>query len=231
MSSWSASDDKEIDGVRIWEGSFGQHRFRARWDQEAGHTEIEIRLLGPFIEDHDPDGMGVPFSSDLGFEWENGPRIYIGGEYRERLNNLRKRARQVSRWASKRALRYALHTIRNVPGKYWRFMEHEISTLTEEEKTELGEVLEKIIGEWNRRPTKSQAPGKEQPARVQRVPIEYDETHDIFNNDFSDSSKDTAFSAPHAQSDRDVQRRTILERLRVGAISLEEAERLLINLG
>src|SRR5260370_38923541 len=79
MSNSSASGDKGKEGLHIWEGSFGRHRFRAQWVLGAGHTEL--RFQGPFIEDDDPDGMGVPFSSDFVLEWENRRRVSINGEY------------------------------------------------------------------------------------------------------------------------------------------------------
>ncbi len=43
--------------------------------------------------------------------------------------------------------------------------------------------------------------------------------------------KITASSTPLSREERDAQRRTILEELRTGAISIEEAERRLIGLG
>lgn len=56
------------EGSKIWEGGFGRSRFRALWDRGPGYAQFHMQ--GPFTQNDDPDGIGVPFSSDFGIAWE-----------------------------------------------------------------------------------------------------------------------------------------------------------------
>ncbi|GAC1370681.1 MAG: hypothetical protein NVSMB44_37890 [Ktedonobacteraceae bacterium] len=78
------------DGSRTWEGRLGRRRFRVQWDRER--DAARIRFQAPFTVDNDPDGVGVPFTPDLGFVWERGRPAHVFGRYAERLNKAQQEA-------------------------------------------------------------------------------------------------------------------------------------------
>ncbi len=82
--------ERERDVSRTWEGRLGRRHFRVQWDRKPGAARL--RIQAPFDVDEDPDGVGVPFSSDLGFVWERGRRARLFGKYAERLNKLQRDA-------------------------------------------------------------------------------------------------------------------------------------------
>lgn len=75
---------------RTWEGRVGRRHFRVQWDRKPGAARL--RFQAPFDVDDDPDGVGVPFASDLGVVWERGRRAHLFGKYAERLNKLQREA-------------------------------------------------------------------------------------------------------------------------------------------
>ena len=189
MSKEYASDNhiRVEEGSQTWEIVSGQRRFRAQWNQGPGHVRFHVQK--PFAENDDPDGMGIPFSSDFRFEWEDGRGVTIYGENGEYLANLQERSKRAIHWAAKRARRYAVRTIRNIPSKYWGIVKREVSKMTEEEQADLEEALANIVREWNRQPTDSQTSRSDQSPKIQRVPIEHDESNNPFDDDSSASSK------------------------------------------
>jgi hypothetical protein len=82
--------EREREVSRTWEGRVGRRHFRVQWDQKPGAARL--RFQAPFDVDDDPDGVGVPFSSDLGVVWERGRRAHLFGKYAERLNKLQREA-------------------------------------------------------------------------------------------------------------------------------------------
>ena len=82
--------EREREVSRTWEGRLGRRHFRLQWDRKPGAARL--RFQAPFDVDDDPDGVGVPFSSDLGLVWERGRRTRLFGKYAERLNKLQREA-------------------------------------------------------------------------------------------------------------------------------------------
>ncbi len=230
MNKDFASSDKEQEkeGAQIWEGGFGRTRFRAQWHRGPGHARFHFQ--GPFTGDNDPDGFGVPFSPDFGFEWERGRGARTYGEYEERWDDLREKAERTARRAAKRARRYADRATRYIRDTNLDAVEREVLGAVEKAMTELEEALASIRSEWNKRLEGSESSKSKQSSKAQRVRIEYDKVDEPFDEDSSTGSTGTASSTPLSREERDAQRRAILEELRSAAISLEEAERRLNNL-
>jgi len=226
MSNEFASDSKEQGqgNARTWEGGFGRHRFRAQWDRGPKHTRFHFQ--GPFTGDDDPDGVGTAFAPDFGFEWEQGRGAHAYGEYEERWDDIREKAERTAHRAAERAKRYAERATRHMRDTNWDVVEREVLAAVEKALADMEEAFANIRRDWNKRQAGTESSKSGQGSRAQRVPIEYDRADDT-----SASSTEDAFSTPLSRDDRDAQRRVILEELRTGAISLEEAERRLNALG
>lgn len=235
MSNEFTTDNKEHEkeGPRTWEGGFGRHRFRAQWDR--GPRYARFHFQGPFTND-DPDGIGTEFSPDFGFEWERGQGARVYGEYEERLDDLREKTERAAHRAAERAKGYAQRATRHVRDADWEAMEHEVLKAVEKAMSELEEAFGNIRHEWNKRKEEARSLGGKQISRAQRVHIEYDEAGATSDEDTSGSAPSssatgTASATRLSRDERDTQRRAILEELRTGAVSVEEAEHRLNNLG
>jgi hypothetical protein len=220
--STSGNKEREREGARRWEGGFGKHRFRAGWEHEPGHAEFFFQ--GPFIED-DPDGYGIPFSPDFGYEGERGRGARAYGEYEEHWDDIREKTERAARRAAEHAKRYARRATRHMRDMDWEAVEREVLAAVEKAMGELEETLANIRRNWNKRQAQSESLAQEQRSKAQRVRVEYDKIDDPLDEDFTTSSTATSSSRPFSREERDAQRRVILEELRTGAISLEEAER------
>lgn len=226
--SASSSKEREEEGQRTWEGGFGQYRFRAQWDRGPGHARFNFQ--GPFTGNDDPDGFGVPFSPDFGFEWERGQGARAYGDYEERWDDLRDKAERTARRAAERARRYAERTTRRMRDTNWEAVEREVRATADKAMAELEDALTNIRREWNKRQEKSESSKNEKSSKAHRVRIEYEKMDDPLDEDSPTSSTGAAASTQVSREERDAQRRVILEELRTGAISLEEAERRLNKL-
>jgi hypothetical protein len=190
--------EREQENSRTWEGSLGRHHFRVRWSH--GPNDTRFHFQAPFIASNDPDGMGVPFSTDLGFVWEHGRGVHAYGTYADRLGELRR----------------------------------ETLTAVEKARSELEAALATLRRRWNRHQMTLQPSHNEGRSTVQRVRIEYQEVDEVDNSPSEELSADSAerlVSPPPSSDERTAQRRRILEEVRSGSISLEEAERRLSQLG
>ena len=226
----SGDKEREQEGSRTWEAGFGRHRFRAQWDGGPGHAWFKFQ--GPFAVHDDPDGFGVRFSPDFGFEWEQGQGAHAYGEYEERWDDLREKVEKATRRATEHARRYAKRAARHMRDTNWDAVERDVRVAVEKALTEMGDSLTKMRREWNKRQAESESSTKsEQNPKAQRVRIEYDKVEDPFAEDSSDSSAGIASYTTLSREERDAKRRAILEELRTGAISIEEAERRLNDLG
>ncbi len=225
----SSNKEHEGEGARTWEGGFGKHRFRARLEREPGRAQFHFQ--GPFTED-DPDGFGVPFSPDFGFEWEHGRGAHVYGDYEENWDEIRERTERAARRAAEHAKRTAKRATRHMRDLDWEAVEREILAAVEKTMVELEETLANIRRTWNKHQAKSESSIGEQRSKAQRVRIEYDKVDDPFDEEAAPPSGSTGASSSRSLSrdERDAQRRVILEELRTGAISLEEAEKRLNNL-
>jgi hypothetical protein len=94
----------------------------------------------------------------------------------------------------------------------------------EKAMTDLEEALSNIRSEWSKR--RSEKSAGEQASQTQRVHVEVDET----TTDDVPAGEEAPSTTRLSRDERDAQRRVILEELRTGTISLEEAERRLNEL-
>jgi hypothetical protein len=222
----SMSDDTEKTGdtqddssTKTYEGSFGRHKFRVRVDR--GPDRAGLYFQGPYSDDEAAEDAGAG-SRDFGFEWErgHGPRTY--GEYEAKLNELREKAEQVARRASEQASRYAERAAQKARETDWQAIGREVRTTIERAMADLEDAFGQMRRDWEtRRPGDTPSGGSSgsggSRSGAQRVRIEQDEGDEF---GFSGMSDDV----------REGERRTILEQLRTGAISVEEAERRLNGL-
>jgi putative adhesin len=217
----SMSDDTQKTGdgqndstTKTYEGAFGKHKFRVRVDRGADRAGLYFQ--GPYTDDETAEDAGAG-SRDFGFEWErgHGPRTY--GEYEAKLNELRDKAEQVARRASEQASRYAEKAAQKARETDWQAIGREVRSTIERAMGDLEDAFGQMRREWETRKP-SDAPSGGSRSSSQRVRIEQDETGDDFG--FSGMS----------QADREAERRAILEQLRTGSISIEDAERRLNGL-
>ena len=205
---------------RSWEGSIGGQRFRMRWDRAPGRANFHFQ--GPVPEDTEKDDLGAHTAHDIHFEWERGQGARMYGEYEERLNDLRNKAEKMARKAAEQAQDYAEKATKKARETDWEAIGRDVRSAVERAMSELEASFSQLRGEWEtRRGNVSSGQGstgtKSGPA--QRVRIEYD-----------DEDPAAAAGAAPTQDDIDSQRRTILEQLRNGELTLEQAEHRLNDL-
>ncbi|HEX8036579.1 MAG TPA: DUF4097 family beta strand repeat-containing protein [Ktedonobacterales bacterium] len=204
---------------RGWEGTFGGQRFRVRWDRGPGKANFHFQ--GPFTTEEEAN-------KDFHFEWEKGRGARMYGEYEQKLNELRDKAEQVAREAAKQAQNQAETAARRVRSTDWEAVGRDVRTAVERTMADLEEAFASLRREWEtRRPNGggSTGAGTSRPASgAQRVRIEYDDEQG------AQSAAESAAGAAPSGDDADAQRRTILEQLRAGTLSLDEAERRLNEL-
>jgi hypothetical protein len=208
-------DEQGDNSTKTYEGAFGKHRFRVRVDR--GPDRAGLYFQGPYSEDETAEDAGAG-SRDFGFEWErgHGPRTY--GEYEAKLNELRDKAEQVARRASEQAARYAEKAAQKARETDWQAIGREVRSTIERAMGDLEDAFGQMRRDWDTRRGDESAKGGGNRPPAQRVRIEQDETSDDFG--FSGMS----------QADREAERRAILEQLRTGSISIEDAERRLNGL-
>jgi hypothetical protein len=186
---------------------------------DRGPDRAGLYFQGPYSDDEAAADAGAG-SRDFGFEWEkgHGPRTY--GEYEAKLNELRDKAEQVARRASEQASRYAEKAANKARETDWQAIGREVRSTIERAMGDLEDAFGQMRRDWDpRKPGDSTSGGSggSRPS-AQRVRIEQDDEGDDFG--FSGMS----------QADREAERRTILEQLRTGSISIEDAERRLNGL-
>lgn len=203
---------------RSWEGGFGRHRVRFGWDRGPNHAGFSFR--GPFTEDDDPDGMGAGGGRDFHFRWERGQRPQMSGEYEERLNELRDKAERLARRTAEQAQRYAEGAARRARDTDWDSIGREVRSAVERAMSDLEDTFRELRQDWDSRRGPQPGAGTSKPS-AQRVKIEYDDA----------DAADVPPAGANASSDEiEARRRSILEELRNGNISLDEAERQLNDL-
>jgi hypothetical protein len=199
---------------KSWEGSFGGHKFRVRWDPGAT----------PGTSD-DPDAMGRPHRG-FGFEWEHDPAgdARAAEDFDRQFNELRDRAEQVARRAAEQAQRYAERATRRARETDWESIGREVRGAIERAMSELERTVGQFGREFGRDSETRRGPGDPGAAPrgtgAQRVRIERDDEGDGYAAGYG-----TTQTPPPPRGDADAQRRAILEELRAGTISLDEAER------
>jgi DUF4097 and DUF4098 domain-containing protein YvlB len=200
---------------RTWEGGFGGHKFRVRWDPGAAGSS----------DPDDPDGLGTP-RRGFGFEWEHKPgeEGRSSEDMERQINDLRIKAEQVARRAAEQAQRYAERATRRARETDWEAVGREVRTAIERAMGDLEETFGQFRRDFDTRRSQGgqggQGPSKSG-STAQRVRIERDDEEnegDAFATGFGPGEQG-------APGDVEGQRRVILEQLRNGAISLDEAER------
>jgi putative adhesin len=209
---------------RTWEGNVGRHRFRVRWDRGPGHANVHFQ--GPFTEDEDPDGVGQTGSRDFGFHWDRNEGARMYGEYEQRLNELRDKAERVARKAAEQAQDYAEKASRRARETDWESVGREVRSAIEKAMADLEDAFGQVRREWETRRPSGSSTAESKPG-AQRVRIEFDDEGDAMGGGASQASAGT----PGMNRDEaEAARRGILEELRNGAITLDEAERRLNEL-
>jgi hypothetical protein len=210
-----SGDGQDDASTKTYEGAFGKHKFRVRVDR--GPDRAGLYFQGPYTEDETAEDAGAG-SRDFGFEWErgHGPRTY--GEYEAKLNELREKAEQVARRASEQASRYAEKAAQKARDTDWQAIGREVRSTIERAMGDLEDAFGSMRRDWEGRKSSDAPSGGSSRPSAQRVRIEQD-----------DASDDFGFSGM-SDADREAERRTILEQLRTGSISIEDAERRLNGL-
>jgi hypothetical protein len=218
--------EDEQTGPRSWETTFGGQRFRVQWDRQPGKANFKFK--GPFTENDDPDAMNGGPAHDFNFEWERGKSPRFSGEYQEQINELREKAERAARKAAEQAQMYAERAAKRARDTDWEAVGREVRSAVERAMSELENAFGSMRNTWENRPSSggsSSGTGAsgQRPSGAQRVRIEVDDP---------DAANQAAGQAPFASRADDVeaQRRAILEQLRGGTISLDEAERQLNDL-
>ncbi len=208
---------------RSWEGSIGGQRFRMRWDRAPGRANFHFQ--GPVPETSERDDLGEHTARDIHFEWEKGQGARMYGEYEERLNDLRNKAEKVARKAAEQAQDYAEKAAKRARETDWEAIGRDVRSAVEKAMSELEASFSQLRRDWDSRraggsSSGSTGSGASKSSGAQRVRIEYDD----------EEPAASASAAGATRDDADAQRRAILEQLRSGALSLDEAERKLNDL-
>lgn len=225
-----AGRDQEQAGPRTWETAFGKHRFRVQWDRQPGRANF--RFKGPFTENDDPDAMGSGTSRDWNMEWERGRNPRFTGEYQQQFNEAMERAEKTARKAAEQAQEYAEKVVKRARDTDWESVGREVRTAVERAMGEIENAFGQARNEWERRSGPQQGGGSgtgtARPNGPQRVRIEMDD-----DADQAGARASSAFGGEQPAANRDeieARRRAILEQLRNGTLSLDEAERQLNEL-
>jgi len=218
--------EADRNGEKSWEGTVAGRKFKVRWDKGPGKARVHFQ--GPFAEE---EGANPTDSArDFNFEWERGRGARFSGEYEQKLNELRDKAEKTVRRATEQAQEYAERAAKRARETDWEAVGREVRTAFDRAMSDLEDAFGQFRKEWDtRRPGGQSAPGGSRPSnQAQRVRIEYDD---------QPAGTEEAAGAPSgteqagSMSDGEARRRAILEQLRTGAISIDEAERRLAELG
>ena len=191
---------------------FGRN-FGVRWDKGPGRFAFSSSY-GP----DDPDGPGDPrirrgTKGKMPFEWDDAQRA----DYERRIREMSDRTAQAARRAAERATEYAERAAKRARETDWEGVGRDVRSAIERAMGEMEHLLDQFRTGANT-PQRPNAPPPPPPpggprSHAHRVPIEQDEPQPVRNKD-----------------ELDAQRRTILEKLRSGELSMDEAERQLDNL-
>jgi hypothetical protein len=221
----------ERGGPRTWETAFGRHRFRVQWDRQPGRANFNFK--GPFTQEDDPDAMNTGPTRDFNFEWERGKGPRFSGEYQEQLNEWREKAERAARKAAEQAQAYAERAAKRARDTDWEAVGREVRSAVERAMSELENAFGSMRSTWENRGSGGTqgGTGTQKPSGAQRVRIELDDDNpDAFAGGTGQGTPPSAGEAPVSRDEIDARRRAILEQLRNGALSLDEAERQLNDL-
>ena len=201
---------------RTFEGNVAGRKFRVR--VQNGPNRAGFQFKGPFTQDAEEQAR------EFNFEWERGRGAHASGEYSEQLDALRDRAEQLARRAGEEARKYAEAATRRARETDWESIGREVRSTIERAMGDLEEAFGRVRHEWEPRGGASSTDAGARPSGgAQRVRIEQDEEPG------AEQAWDAGAATSGAQ-DPDAVRRQVLEDLRNGRISLDEAERRLNGL-
>jgi DUF4097 and DUF4098 domain-containing protein YvlB len=204
------------DQGRTFEGNVAGRKFRVQ--VQNGPNRAGFKFKGPYTADEEQ-------AREFNFEWERGRGAHTSGEYSEQLDALRDRAEQLAHRAGEEARKYADAAAKRARETDWEAVGREIRTTIERAMGDLEEAFGRVRREWEPRgggPSSTTEPGARPSGGAQRVRIEQDEE--------PTAQAWEAGAAPSGEQDADAVRRQVLEDLRNGRISLDEAERRLNSL-
>lgn len=220
----SMSDENEQDEQpgdtgsrdRTYEGNVAGRRFRVRVQNGPNHAGFQFK--GPFTDEDEEQAR------EFNLEWERGRGAHATGEYSEQLDALRDRAEQLARRAGEEARKYADAAAKKAREADWEAVGREVRSTIERAMGDLEDAFGKVRGGWEPRGgSSSSGDSTGRAGGAQRVRIEHDDQ----------PGADAGFSSSAASAsgeDADALRRQVLEELRNGRISLDEAERRLNGL-
>ncbi len=202
---------------RTFEGNVAGRKFRVK--VQNGPNRAGFSFKGPYTAEEEERAR------EFNFEWERGRGAHTSGEYSEQLDALRDRAEQLAHRAGEEARKYAEAAAKRARETDWDAIGHEVRSTIERAMGDLEEAFGKVRHEWETRGGPSSTPdtGARPSGGAQRVRIEQDE----------EPTAEQAWGAgpaPSGAQDADAVRRQVLEDLRNGRISLDEAERRLNDL-
>jgi DUF4097 and DUF4098 domain-containing protein YvlB len=217
MSDDYMTDDFPREETTAGKGTGGEFRFGRgfglRWDKGPGRFAFSTNY-GP----DDPDGPGDPRlhrgKGKFPFEWDDAQRA----EYERRVREMSERTAKAARRAAERATEYAERAAKRARETDWESVGRDVRSSIESAMREMEHLLDQFKASRSAPPPPPNAPNAPPPppppgarSHAQRVPLEQDEP--VRNKD-----------------EIDAQRRSILEKLRSGEITMDEAERQLDNL-
>jgi DUF4097 and DUF4098 domain-containing protein YvlB len=196
-------------GPSGWGGQwrFGARDFGFHWDKGPGRFTFATGYRD------DPDGPGDPrmrggksSKGKFPFEWDDTQRA----EYEKRIREMSDRTAQAARKAAERATQYAERAAKRARETDWEAVGRDVRSAIERAMGEMEHLMEQFRTGPNQppRPPNAPPPPPRPGSYAQRVPIEQDEE-----------------PAPRNKDEIDAQRRAILEQLRNGSLSMDEAER------
>lgn len=147
-------------------------------------------------------------------------------EFERRIRDLGERTGRAARKAAERAREYADRAAQRARETDWEAVSRDVRSVFDRVMTELETTWKDIVTEFQA-PTAGGGPAQTQGAKTaQRITIERDEGEPVDGTAsvVEDTPHADAGPAPTTQSERDARRRAILEQLRTGEISLEDAE-------
>jgi len=225
MSDDFMTDDFGREEAAAGKGKSGEFRFGRgfgmRWDSAPGRFAFSTNY--GHNDSDDPDGPGDPRMRQGGkgkspFEWDEAQRA----EYERRVREMSERASKTARRAAERATEYAERAAKRARETDWEAVGRDVRSSIESAMREMEHLLDQFRtgrGTPPPPPDAPHAPDAPPPppppggprSHAHRVPVEQEEP-------------------VRSKDETDAQRRSILEKLRGGEITMDEAERQLDSL-
>ncbi|HEX9067795.1 MAG TPA: hypothetical protein VF807_03425 [Ktedonobacterales bacterium] len=178
----------------------------------TGPGKARVHFEGPGSET--PTGEAKA-GKTFGVEWEEGKGAHTFGEYDAQIRDFGAKAEDLARKTAKAAEDYAERASKWAKGQDWEAVGREVRGALNKALTELEEAFTRMRQGFEGSAGSGSSSRQDRPPS-QRVKIEHDDA-DPFGSNAS-----APWTAPAA--DAETQRRQVLEQLRSGSLSLEEAE-------